>query len=62
MHCNLLLGMHIKCLMMKAVYCLMMKAPVWVQNSLVPFCCVLGKNTLRHLPLLGGLGKHSKLQ
>ena len=28
---------------------------VSVQNPLVPFCCVLG--TLRHYPLLGGLGK-----
>ena len=28
-----------------------------VQNPLVPFCCVLGKDTLWHFPLLGGLGK-----
>ena len=27
------------------------------QNPLAPFCCVLGKNTLRHFSLLGGLGK-----
>ena len=27
------------------------------QNPLAPFCCVLGKDTLRHIPLLGGLGK-----
>ena len=30
---------------------------VSVQNPLAPFCCVLGKDTLRHIPLLGGLGK-----
>ena len=30
---------------------------VSVQNLLVPFCCVLGKNTLLHFPLRGGLGK-----
>ena len=28
-----------------------------VQNPLAPFCCVLGKDPLRHYPLLGGLGK-----
>ena len=28
-----------------------------VQNPLAPFCYVLGKDTLRHLPLLGGFGK-----
>ena len=28
-----------------------------VQNPLAPFCCVLGKDTLRHFPLLGGLDK-----
>ena len=26
-----------------------------VQNPLMPFCCVLGKDTLWHFPLLGGL-------
>ena len=26
-------------------------------NLVAPFCCVLGKDTLRHIPLLGGLGK-----
>ena len=26
-------------------------------NPLAPFCCVLGKDTLRHFPLLGGLDK-----
>ena len=26
-------------------------------NPLTPFCCVLGKDTLRHFPLLGGLDK-----
>ena len=25
------------------------------------YCCVLGKDTLRHFPLLGGLGKQFKL-
>ena len=30
---------------------------VSVQNPLKPFCCVLGKDTLRHFPLLGGLDK-----
>ena len=30
---------------------------VSVQNSLAPFCCVIGKETLRHFSLLGGLGK-----
>ena len=30
---------------------------VLVQNPTVPFCCVLGKDTLRHFPLLGGPGK-----
>ena len=30
---------------------------VSVQNPLAPFCCVLGKDTLRHIPLLVGLGK-----
>ena len=30
---------------------------VLVQNPLASFCCVLGKNTLRHFLLLGGLGK-----
>ena len=30
---------------------------VAVENLLAPFCCVLGKDTLRHFPLLGGLGK-----
>ena len=28
---------------------------VSVQNPLAPFCCVLGKDTLWHFPLLGGL-------
>ena len=27
------------------------------QNPLAPFCCVFGKGTLRHIPLLGGPGK-----
>ena len=27
------------------------------KNPLAPFCCVLGKDTLRHFPLLGGLDK-----
>ena len=30
---------------------------VAIQNLLVSFCCVLEKETLRHFPLLGGLGK-----
>ena len=30
---------------------------VSVQNSLAPFCCVLGKDTLWHFPLLGRLDK-----
>ena len=30
---------------------------VSVQNPLAPFCCVLGKDTLRRFPLLGGLDK-----
>ena len=34
-----------------------MNNTVSVQNPLAPFCCVLGKNTLRHFSLLGGLGK-----
>ena len=33
------------------------KAPGSVQNLLAPFCCVLGEDTLRHFPLLSGLGK-----
>ena len=28
-----------------------------VRNPLAPFCGVLGKDTLRQFPLLGGLGK-----
>ena len=28
-----------------------------VENLLAPFRCVLGKDNLRHFPLLGGLGK-----
>ena len=28
-----------------------------VQNLLLPFCCILKKDTLRHIPVLGGLGK-----
>ena len=28
-----------------------------VQNPLMPFCCVLGKDTLQHIPLLSGPGK-----
>ena len=28
-----------------------------VQNLLAPFCCVVAKDTLRHLPLLGCLRK-----
>ena len=28
-----------------------------VQNLLAPSCCVFEKDTLRHFPLLGGLGK-----
>ena len=27
------------------------------KKTLAPFCCVLGKDTLRHFPLLGGLDK-----
>ena len=30
---------------------------VSVQNLLAPSCCVLEKDTLRHIPLLGGLDK-----
>ena len=30
---------------------------VSVQNQLASLCCVLGKDTLRHFLLLGGLGK-----
>ena len=30
---------------------------VLVQNPLTPFCFVLGKDTLWHIPLLGGPGK-----
>ena len=30
---------------------------VLVQNLLVPFCCILGKDTLWPFPLLGRLGK-----
>ena len=30
---------------------------VSVQNLLAPFCCVLGKETLQHFPLLAGLNK-----
>ena len=30
---------------------------VSVQNPLAPLCCVLGKDTLRHILLLGGPGK-----
>ena len=30
---------------------------VSVQNLLAPFCCVLEKDTVRHFPLLAGLGK-----
>ena len=39
------------------------KAPglwsIWCQfkGLLAPFCCVLGKDTLRHIPLLGVHGK-----
>ena len=29
---------------------------VSIQNLLAPFFCVLGKDTLRYFPLLGGLG------
>ena len=32
-----------------------MHCTVSVQNSLAPSCCVLGKDTLQHFPLLGGL-------
>ena len=35
----------------------LMISMVLVQNPLVPFCCVLGKDILRHFPLLGGLDK-----
>ena len=28
-----------------------------LKNPLAPFCCVLGKDTSRHIPLLGGLGR-----
>ena len=30
---------------------------VSVQKPLAPLCCVLGKDTLWHFPLLGGLDK-----
>ena len=30
---------------------------ILVQTLLAPFCCVLGKDTLGHFTLLGGLGK-----
>ena len=30
---------------------------VEVQNPLMPFCFVLGKDTSQHFPLLGSLGK-----
>ena len=30
-------------------------------SKLAPFFCVLGKNTLRHFPLLGGLGKQLQI-
>ena len=33
-----------------------------VQNPLAPCCCVLGEDTLRHFPLLDGLGSSFKLQ
>ena len=32
-----------------------------VQNPLMVFCCVFGKDTLQHIPLLGGLGKQLKI-
>ena len=32
---------------------------VTIQNLFTPFCSVLGKDTLQHFPLLGGLGKQS---
>ena len=32
---------------------------VWVQNLLEPFYCVLGKNTLLHFTVFGGLGEQS---
>ena len=32
-----------------------------VQNLLVPFFCVLGKNTLRHFSLLDSLGKQFQI-
>ena len=35
---------------------------VSVQNPLALFCCVLGKDTLRHFPLLGALASSSKLK
>ena len=34
---------------------------VSLQNLLAQFCCVLGKDTLRLFPLLGGLGKQFKI-
>ena len=34
---------------------------VSVQNLLAPFCCVLGKETLWHFPLLGSLGKQFQI-
>ena len=34
---------------------------VSVQNPLAPFCCVLGKDTLRYFPLLGGLDKQFQI-
>ena len=34
---------------------------VSVQNPLAPFCCVLGKDTLRHIPCLVVLASSSKL-
>ena len=33
-----------------------------IQNPLAPFCCVLGKDTLRHIPCLVVLASSSKLQ
>ena len=27
------------------------------QTGLTPFCCILGKDTMRHFSELGGLGK-----
>ena len=35
----------------------LMISMVSVQNPFAPFCCVLGKDTLRHFPLLGSLDK-----